>query len=224
MIALQVNVFFDFFTNIFNIVMLLIFVLVGVLVGLVLKPKAKDQVMKIMLRDRRFIDFNVAQENAFSVECEPMKGYPPQRFVKLRPGFTGRVGKFLRKAITRYIGIEGTAYTQLIESGPKQLGSLADALRGLWGENFYNEVPESKRQELEESKIMVTIDINPEFNPEDFPEISEEDIFDEQDRKGAETYWEGKKQSEKGAWIQYIFILVAGAGIMAIASKLLGWW
>lgn len=220
----MLDFFVNFFTDIFNLVMILLFALIGVFIGLVFRPKAKDQVMKIIPRDRRFQDFNVAQENAFSVECENVKGFPPQRFVKLRPGFTGKVGRFIKKAITRYIGIEGTAYTQLIESGKKELGTLADALRGLWGLKFYNTVPEDKRRELEESKINVIVEINPEFNPEDFPEISEEDIFDEEDRKGAETYWQGKKQSEKGEWTKQIWLLVAGAGILAIASKLLGWW
>lgn len=161
------------------------------------------------------------RENAFSVECEEKKGFPPQRFVKMRPGYTGRVGKFLKKAITCFLGIEGTAYTQKVESGTEPLGSLADALRGLWGDDFYMQVPEPKRKELEESKINVTVNIDPEYNPEDFPEITEEQIFDEEDRRGAETYWKGKKEAEKGKWLDYLFILGAGIGI-ALTLQILG--
>lgn len=220
----MINFFVDFFSNIFNLVMVALFILVGILIGLILKPKAGKHVMKILPRDRRFIDFNIAEENAFSLECESKKGFPPQRFIKLRPGFTGRVGTFLKKAVTRFIGKEGTAYTWKTESAHVKIGTLADALKGLWGPKFYATIPDRKREELEESKIQVTVDLDDGLTPENMESVSEEDLLTEQDRKAAETYWQGKKQAEKGEWTRWIFIFVAGMGAMAIASKFLGWW
>lgn len=216
--------FTGFFTNIFNIVMCALFIVIGILVGLILKPRAKNQVMKILTRDKRFIDFDIVDENAFSVECARKKGFPPQRFIKYGAGFTGKVGKFMKKAVTRFLAKEGTAFTWTSESKLKELGSLGKALKGLWGLEFYNTIPEGKRVELEASKINVTVNLEDGFTPEGLPSVSEEQIYDEQDRKGAQTWWEGKKQSEKGDWIQWMFIFLAGCGAMAVASKLLGWW
>jgi hypothetical protein len=216
--------FGNFFTNPFNLVMIALFILIGILIGLVFRPKAKNQVMKLIERDKRFVDFNIAKETAFSVECEPKKGFAPQRFIKLREAYTGTIGRFLKRTRTRFIGKEGTAYTWSVESGKKVIGSLAKALRGVWGDEFYFTVPEDKRRELEESKVNVTVELDSGFAPEDYPEIREEDIFEEEDRKGAETYWQGKKMAEKGTWMQWMFIFAAGMGAMAIASKLLGWW
>jgi len=237
----MIDFFINFFSNIFNLVMVALFILIGVLIGLLFKPKAKDQVMKIIPRDRRFIDFNITKETAFSVYCEPKKGYPLQKFIKFSPGYTGKVGRFLKRARTRFIGKEGTAYTwraikgekielkknpsgTLLLKGAILIGKLSDALRGVWGEEFYDTVPESERVKLEESKVNVTVELGEGYTPEGFPEITEEQIFDEEDQKGAETFWKGKKMSEKGEWTKDIFLLLAGAGLMAIASKLLGWW
>ena len=204
--------------------MLLLFVLIGILIGLIYRPRAKNECMKLLPRDKRFIDFKISHEDAFGFDCEPVKGFPPQRFIKLRPGFTGKIGKFLKRSITRFIGKEGSAYTWKTESGPVQFGTLGKALRGLWGDKVYNQIPEKRRTELEESKINVTLDLEEGLTPEKFTPVSEEDIKTEQDRKAAETWWEGKKMAEKGKWSEWIFIFVAGAGAMAIASKFLGWW
>jgi len=201
--------------------MVVLFILVGVLIGLLLKPKAKDQVMKIIERDKRFIDFNITQENAFSLECERKKGFPPQRFLKVSPGFTGQVGRFLKRGVTRFIGKEGTAYTWKTQSSKVKIGSLAKALRGLWGKKFYDQVPEVKRKQLEESKISVTVDIDPGLTPKGYKPASEEDIKQEQDRLAAETWWEGKKQADKGTWLQYLFIAGFGFGV-ALALQILG--
>jgi hypothetical protein len=240
---LQLDFFYGFFSNIFNIVMVILFVLVGIVIGLILKPKAKDQVMKLIPRDMRFVDFDVRRENAFSVECDPKKGFPPQRYIKYKPGWTGKVGKFLKRSVTRHLGLEGTAYTCKVEDGqtiqiptkegnPEPatidnavlLGSLTDCLKGLWGTEFYEQVPEARREEIEESQVNVIVGLEEIKTPVGFKEITEEAIKQEEDRLAAETWWKGKKQAEKGAWLQYIWLLLAGAGIMAIASKFLGWW
>ena len=212
--------------------MIILFALVGVFIGLAFHPRAKNQVMKIIPRDRRFVDFNIARENAFSVECEEQKGFPPQRFIKFRAGFSGTVGRFLKRSITRFIGREGTAYTWRTETlggarelkSPKFIGTLADALKGLWGLEFYDTIPEDKKDELEESTINVTVDIsNEDLTPENSKSVSEEDIKREEDRLAAETFWKGKKEVQKSEWTQWIFIFIAGMGAALLLAKLFGW-
>ena len=197
--------------------------------------------MKLIPRDKRFIDFNVSRENAFSVECEAKKGFPPQRFIKYKPGWSGQVGRFMKRGITRFLGLEGTAYTCEIEQGetitlkqkkgknPREItisnaihvGSLADALKTIWGTRFYNQVPEAKRITLEEGKVNVIVGLEDVKTPEGFKEITEEAIKQEEDRLAAETWWQGKKQADKGTWLQYIFIAGFGFGV-ALALQILG--
>jgi len=206
--------------------MIALFILIGILIGLVFKPKAKDQVMKISEKDHRYVDFDVSQENAFSIECESKKGYPMQRFLKHAASYTGVVGRFLKRSRTRFLGKVGTAYTwrPLVDIKGVFIGTLGKALRGVWGDDFYFTVPEDKRKELEESKVNVTVELEPGMTPEGYKPASEEDFKQEQDRQAAETWWKGKKIAEKGTWMQWMFIFMAGMGAMAIGSKLLGWW
>lgn len=75
-----------------------------------------------------------------------------------------------------------------------------------------------------ETKIDVTVELDKTMTPEGQTPASEEDIKQEQDRLAAETWWTGKKMSEKATIMNTLLTLGAGAGIMAIASKLLGWW
>lgn len=222
---LFISVFIDFFSNLLNIVMIILFLVIGVLAGLLLKPPAKNQVTKIIERDRRFIDFNINEESAFSLSCDPKKGYPPQRFLKLNAGYTGKVGRFIKRTITKFFGKEGTAYTWTFEAGAqKKIGSLSKALKGLWGNDYWNLFAENepeKANQLEESKINVTVEIEKGFTPESFTSVSEEDIKREEDRAAAQTFWKGKRSEEKREWIDYIFILMAGFGI-ALALQVMG--
>lgn len=212
------EVFFQFFGNIFNVVIGALFCVIGILFGLLFKPKAKNHVTKLIPRDHRFIDFNIIKETAVSLICEIKKGFPPQRFFKLRSGWTGQVGRFLKRTVTKYFGIEGTAYTWKIESGEDiPLGTLSDSLKVVWGEPFYNQVPAKQRELVEESKIGVTVDISSEpLTPKGFRKISEEDIKSEQDRDASETFWKGKKQSTKIRILEYFFIAMTGFAICAV--------
>jgi len=226
----MLNIFIDFFGNILNDIMLLIFLLVGILAGLLFKPRAKNRVIKLLPRDKRFIEFNIEEESAVGILCEDKKGHPLHRFIKLFPGYTGMVGRFLKKAVTLYFGREGTAYTWRLKSKIKEeLGSLASALKVVWGEEFYGVIPEEQRKKVEESQINVTVKLDDTEIAEDgkgnpLPLRREEDIKTEEDRIAAQTYWQGKALAERGTWMQWMFIFGAGMGAMAIISKLFGWW
>jgi len=213
------DLFVGFFTNPLNLVMMGIFIGVGLLIGLFLRPWMGNQVVKIIPADHRFIDLGIEEETSISIECQKVKGMPPQRFFKLHPGFTGIVGKFLKKPITRYFGMEGTAYTWEIENGYwRNLGSLGDAVRTLWGEKFWGTVPETMRDKLTESTIQVTVGLEKApLTPAGMRSISEEDIKQEEDRRASQTFWEERQSAMKG-WLVNT-ILAAGMGF-AICSAL----
>lgn len=212
--------FVNFFSQPFNWVMMLIGACIGIIIGLIFRPTFGNRVLKLIPRDNRFIEFNVDEETAHSIECKPKKGYPPQRFLKYHPGFTGRVGRFLKRASTIFLGKEGTAYTWKTKSSKIQV-SLADTLKTLWGKEFYEQVPEEQRSKVESGKIDVAIGLEDGFTPEDLKKLTEEDIKTEEDRKAAETWWEGKKMTEKRQWIDMIIIALAGFGI-AVTLQVLG--
>jgi hypothetical protein len=200
-----------------------IFIAAGLLIGLLLRPWMGNQVIKFMPGDHRFMDLNIDEETSISIQCKKEKGMPIQRFFKLHPGFTGIVGRIIKKPITRYLGMEGTAYTWQIKSGKwEKLGSLQDAVRAIWGEDFYQTVPETQKLKLEESRIQVTVGLDESpLTPEGMRSISEEDIKQEEDRQASKTFWEEHSSQMKG-WLINLF-LAGGTGFgIALACMFLG--
>jgi len=145
----------------------------------------------------------------------------------LFPGYTGIVGRFLKKAVTLYFGKEGTAYTWRLKNKiEEKIGSLADALRIVWGDDFYSVIPEDKRKLVEDSQINVTVNLDDtvlaqDSEGNDLPVRREEDIKTEEDRVAAQTYWEGKAIATRKQWLEYLFIAGFGFGV-ACALQIIG--
>lgn len=215
---LIVDFFIGFFLNPFNLVMLAIALCFGIIIGLLFRPGWRNVVMKITPNERRFVDFPIKEETAISIECEKVKGFPQHRFIKLNPGFIGKVGRFLKRSVTRYIGKEGTAYLWKMTGGvyTEIKGGLPTVLAELWGQKFYDKIPDKQREKIEENKIMVTVDLSEGLTPEGFKPVSEEDIKKEEDRKAAETLWQGKKQLDRGAAWDKLIYAIAGFGVCAV--------
>jgi hypothetical protein len=209
------DIFVGFFGNIFNDVMMLVFLLIGIIVGILLRPRWHNTVMKLMPQDRRFVDFDIAQETAISVVCKDKKGYPPHRFLKIAEGFIGDTGFIIKRAVTRYIGKEGTAYLWTVDQDQfKRIeGGMPSYLKNLWGEQTYNEMPEDLRQKVETDKVLVTVDLSDGLTPPGMRSLGEEDIKREEDRQACETLWAGKRREERGTWISNLIIGLAGFGI-----------
>lgn len=209
----------DTFGNLFTDVMFGVFILVGILLGIFLRPWFGNQVLKLHPKDHRLDELDIEEETAISLECKKKKGMPPQRFLKWQPGFTTIAGRFIKKPKTVYLGMEGTAYTQKVKGGDEKGGSglkvkLDEALKTLWGTEFFNSIPETQMQLLEESKVNVTVELEPIITPEGMRTITEEDIKSEEDRKAAETLWKGKKMQERGQWINLVLAGGTGAAIV----------
>lgn len=102
--------------------------------------------------------------------------------------------------------------------------TLEDALKYRWGKEEYDVVPESMKQKLRDNSMLVTVNLEAGIVPEGYKPITESVIR----KKANEDMAALIGKSVKGAisagitdWLPYI---LAGAGIMAIASKFLGWW
>jgi hypothetical protein len=211
--------FIDVLSNPLNWAFFGIALVIGLALGVFLKPFVGNQVIKIIPTDHRFIDLDIKEETAVSLECKKKKGYPLQRFFKLHPGFTGMAGRIIKKPVTRFLGMEGTAYTWKVQEGVnKLLGSLKDAVRAVWGEDFWSYVPDEQRALLDESRIQVTVGLDESpLTPENMRSVSEEDIKIETDRKAAQTLW-----AEHGIKLrnQYINMILAGGFGAAIVFAL----
>lgn len=209
------DVFIDYFANPMTWVFMGMFILVGLLIGLFLRPWLGNQVIKFMPANHSFVDLSIDEETSISIQCKKVKGMPVQRFFKLHPGFTGIVGRFLKKPVTRYLGIEGTAYTWLIKSGRWiKLGGLGDALKTVWGDEFYSTLPDRQSKMINESRIQVTVGLDEApLTPEGMRSISEEDIKQEEDRKASKTFWEEHGTQMKGFLINVFLAGGTGFGI-----------
>lgn len=217
------NIFMDTFGNILTDVMFGVFILIGILLGVFLRPLVGNRVLKMDPSDHRFWELNIAEESAITLECQETKGIPLQRFFKHHPGFTGIVGRFLKKPVTMFLGRTGTAYTWRLESGiEKKLGSLADALKTLWGEDFYGTIPETRRTELEKSEVGVTVGLATDpLTPTGMKEVSEENIKQEEDRVASRTFWKERGAKDRGMYVNIILAAGLGFGVCA-ALVLLG--
>lgn len=98
----------------------------------------------------------------------------------------------------------------------ERLGSLGNALKNVWGDEFYNEVPEERRKEVEDSKILVTVDLEPGLTPPGYSPVSEEDINEEQDREAAKIFGKGLGATTKQQLYQGMLWMALGIAITFI--------
>lgn len=215
------NILIDTFGNPFVDAMFGVFILIGILLGIFLRPFVGNRVLKMDPETHRFHELNVEEESAVSITCKDEKGMPPQKFFKHNPGFVGIVGRFLKKPVTLFLGRTGTAYTWRLEAGAwKKLGTLAAALKDIWGDTFYDEIPEEKKKVLEKSEIQITVGLADDpLTPEGRKVVSEEDIHKEEDRAASRTFWKERFSKDK-MWIVNL-LLAAGTGFAVCAALVL---
>lgn len=211
------------FGNILTDVFFGVFILIGILLGIFLRPMVGNRILKLDPSTHRFHELNIREESAISIECQDYKGMPPQKFFKHHPGFTGIVGKIMKKNVTLFLGRIGTAYTWRLEHSKWiKLGGLSDAVKTVWGQAFYDAVPDKQKALLEESEIQVTVGLSEDpLTPEGYKEISEEDIHKEEDRAASKTFWKERGTKDKGMIINIILAAGMGFGVCA-ALFLLG--
>ena len=98
----------------------------------------------------------------------------------------------------------------------EKLGSLKDALTDLWGKKFYNEIPPKQQKLLDESKILVTVELEPGLTPKGYSPVSEEEIDAEADREAAKVFGKGLGATVKAQLYQGMLWMALGVALTFI--------
>lgn len=168
------------------------------------KIRATKDVLLLRPRDRRGVTLRVARETDRGLICHKYRG-PIWRFIKTGPGWS-----FLEDSRrgTKFIGIEGTAYTSSIQGGSTEEISVKDYLRLLWGDDEYAKIPEPLKKTVEDDKIGVTVEPQ-QFDIADLPQYTSEDMHNEED-----TVIMGKlAKAHQTSTTKDFFMVAVGAGL-----------
>lgn len=162
----------DFITLISTIVLASLFV------GLIFIYQARKpitQVEQLRPRDRRFEIMTVNTETDLSLHCKK-KGGAFWRFIKRGTAWVGNIGG---RPITKFFGVEGRAFTTIFRDEEEVELSISEYLRDIWGEVFFNQIPEPNRRKLE--NIGLTVEPIQSFGDLD-EGINAEQVNDEDER------------------------------------------
>ena len=158
-------------------------------------------------RDKRAFTMPIIAETEISLRC-PKKDGVYWRFYKTGPGWT------FPKGVTKFFGIEGTAYTAVLRNDKPVTMRLSQALQTLWGIDEYKKIPSQLRDIIEKHGFGVTI------SPEKIPDedktggLSAANVDDENDQKAMDRL--AKAMKDKGK-IDYTHVLLGFLGGIVIA-------
>jgi len=141
---------------------------------LFLKPTKK--VLHLRPRDHRGKTLTVSQETDLALTCKPKKGVS-HWFIKYGPSYVFNEGG---RMVTRFFGIEGTAYTAIAVYDELIKVSVKEFLEACWGNKFFKLLPEKQRKIIEEDRVGITIELQ-KIDAEDvgLPTLTSSDINDE---------------------------------------------
>jgi hypothetical protein len=194
--------------------------------------KIRKTVTFLMPGERRGVELKVTKETDFGLYTKKTEGVT-RRFIKLARGYTIRRGG--SNNIT-FFGLEGTIFT----AAPGKITmkrSLSETLKFLWGEPFYEQIPDPERRIIETGEVGVTIEIEPsdlsqvgideETESEEGRRIlrmSSVDVNAETDAQVLETIANANKPT--GAKNRELYQMLIGAGLgfgFCLFLHVMGW-
>lgn len=179
-----------------------------------IKPTKK--VMLLRPRDHRGKSLSIRQETDIGLACKAIKGVT-HRFIKIGPSWVFHEGG---RMITRFFGIEGTAYTALARGDAIVNVSVKEYLEFLWGEKFYKAIPEAQQTKVETDVIGITIKISEiDEDEKGLPTLTSSDINDEDDNLILSKIAKPQKQKTSQAIMNTIINFALGAALMYFIVK-----
>ncbi|GAH35236.1 unnamed protein product, partial [marine sediment metagenome] len=178
-----------------------------------IRPAKK--VLLLRPRDRRGKSLTVTQETDLGLVCKPVKKVT-HRFIKVGPSW---VFHEAGRMVTRFLGLEGTAYTGVVKGDEIVNISLREFLIFLWEEDFYSQIPKLQRDKVETDVIGVTIKVQAIDEAEaGIPTLTADDINDENDNIVLGKIAEPQKASTSQNIMNNLIWLALGAAVMFFAS------
>jgi hypothetical protein len=158
----------------------------------------------------------VTKETAKSLECKKTEGVT-RKFYKF-----GRGWVFPKD--TKFLAVDGNAYTKIINTPESLQISIPDYLRFTWGDAAYEKTPKSLREPLEQNRIGVTI--TPDKIGDDdkgLPPVNAEDVNDEKKEKLVGYVTKAIKDEGKMDWKTMFMGVSIGlvVGIMLVSFKVI---
>jgi len=120
--------------------------------------------------------------------------------------------------VTRFLGMEGTAYTAVARENELVNVSIMEYLTFLWGEKFYKGIPAAQRRKVETDVIGITIKVDRiDAEGEDLPTLTASDINDENENIVLSKLTEGSKPRTTDTVAKTLTTFLLGAAVMYFA-------
>ena len=203
-----------------------VLLLVGVILilGMILSlVRPTKQVLLLRRRDRRGKILRVARETDLGLVCRKTQGVV-NHYIKAGTSWMIRRGM---RMVTTHFAMEGTAYTA-IAKGSDSLRDVKDEdgnttgqmikvnvekfLRHLWGDKFYDALPQEAKGPIEKDIVGITVEIAPIHEETwDLDTLSADDINDENDSHVLNKLAGGQKPNRMDTARTAMVWLVVGA-------------
>ena len=183
------------------------------------QTKSRNEVLFLRPRDKRGERLEVTRETDRSVLCE--KSDPVHRFIKVGSSWSFKEGS---KTITRFFGIEGSAYTPVIKDEGETHLTVQEFLRSIWTDKVYEALPKRLRKSVETDTLGIIVD-PVEINAEEYglTNLSSDDVNDESDAVVLSRLAnQGIRENLKQKLLGNLVWLMLGIGIAGVLSNF-GW-
>lgn len=136
--------------------------------GIKVLLKPKTVVDFLIVRDRRGKTLKVMKENDIGLTCKKMDGKTYVIFKS--PNGIGYTFTGGGRVITKFLAMEGSAYTSVTQDGPIEVKvTLLNYLKQIWGDKFfpafYSSLPRDQKEALDTDTIGVTVEVEPVTGP-----------------------------------------------------------
>ncbi len=190
----------------------------GGTVAFVMGRLPKKEVLHLRPRDKRGESLTISDETDLGLICKKKRGGGVNRYIKRGSGW---VFNEAGRMVTRFFGIEGSAYTAYAKEGNEITDiTIPQYLRFLWTDKFYEMVPAEKRRAIESDVIGMTIApkaVN--YEAEDLPHLTTDMINDEDDSRMLQKFVESNQPKTSADMMRLIFAALLGAFAMYFIVK-----
>jgi hypothetical protein len=146
------------------------------------------------------------------------RGKDPYEFVRFREPYTITSSW---KTTTYIFAKSGSAYTKDMEFGEKGPFTLWQIMQGVWGVETCEALLDEQKQKLIESKVAITVKLEPGFTPEGLKERNEFAIQKEADAQQAQIFGINlKKQLNKEDYIKYAGLVGTGVALALVGQAM----